>query len=291
VVVSGLPICAKGYSYSCSLSTLHICKLRASRDNLLSYPQNGYNKQKMSGGICRLKYHLAKMPGHDVDVCPKTNTEIMRIAFDSLEAKDRKKDEATTKKAELSVRSSVTSTLEGQCSGRGFTGSGTGRFTTFFVLLTTPGAQPSIRSLLKKKEKEEADRDVGRFIFWSDIPLSITKNNSFCQSMCDAIVVVGPGYKSPTFEELWGAILQEEKKDINSRLAEFKQSWEISRCTMMYDGWTYRKGRSLLNFLVHCPRGIMFIKSVDASTHVKDATLLCELVDSFIQETGLHNVV
>jgi hypothetical protein len=215
----------------------------------------------------------------------------MRIAFDSLEAKDKKKYEAVARKAELSVRSSTTSTPEGQCSGRGSTDSGTGRFAPFFVPRTTPGAQPSIRSVLKKKEKKEADRAVGRCLFWSDIPLSITKNNPFWQPMCDAIVVVGPGYKIPTFEELRGPILQEEKKDINSRLAEFKQSWEISGCTVMSDGWTDRKGRSLLNFLVHCPRGTMFIKSIDASTHVKDATLLCELMDAFIQEIDMHNVV
>ena len=59
----------------------------------------------------------------------------------------------------------------------------------------------------------------------------------------------------------------------------------------MSDCWTNRKGRTLLNFLVHCPRGTMFIKSVDASTHLKDAALLCELMDGFIQEIGLHNVV
>jgi hypothetical protein len=148
-----------------------------------------------------------------------------------------------------------------------------------------------MRSVLKKKEKKEVDRAVGRCLLWSDIPLNITKNNPFWQPMHDAIVVVGQGYKSPTFEELQRPILQEEKKDINSRLAEFKQSWEISRCTMMSDGWIDRKDRSLLNFLVHCPRGTVFIKSVDASTHVKDATLLCELMDAFIQEIGLHNVV
>ena len=52
----------------------------------------------------------------------------MRIAFDSLEAKDKKKNEATARKVELSVRSSATSTPEGQCSGRGSTDSGTERF-------------------------------------------------------------------------------------------------------------------------------------------------------------------
>jgi hypothetical protein len=178
---------------------------------------------KMSRGICKLKYNLAKILGHDVEVCLKTNAEIMIIAFDSLDAKDKNKNEATTKKVELSVRSSSTSTPEGQCSGRGSTDSGTGRFKPFFVPRTTPGAQPSIRSVLKKKENKEADRVVGRCLFWSDIPLNITKNNPFWQLMCDSIVVVGPGYKRPTFEELRRPTLQEENKDINSRLAEFKQ--------------------------------------------------------------------
>jgi hypothetical protein len=35
----------------------------------------------------------------------------------------------------------------------------------------------------------------------------------------------------------------------------------------------------------------MFNKSIDAPIHVKDATLVCELLDGFIQEIGLQNVV
>jgi hypothetical protein len=54
----------------------------------------------------------------------------------------------------------------------------------------------------------------------------------------------------------------------------------------MSDGWTDGKGRNLLNFLVHCPRGTMFLKSVDAFAHVNDATLLCDLLDGFVQEVG-----
>ena len=36
---------------------------------------------------------------------------------------------------------------------------------------------------------------------------------------------------------------------------------------------------------------IMFIRSVDASAHIKDAALSCELLDGFIQEIGPQNVV
>ena len=35
----------------------------------------------------------------------------------------------------------------------------------------------------------------------------------------------------------------------------------------------------------------MFIRSVDAFAHIKDVTLLCELLDGFIQEIGPQNVV
>jgi len=60
---------------------------------------------------------------------------------------------------------------------------------------------------------------------------------------------------------------------------------------MMLDGWTNPKCRTLLNFLVNCSKGTMFIKYVDASTNIKDTILLCELLDRFIQEVGPHNVV
>jgi hypothetical protein len=132
---------------------------------------------------------------------------------------------------------------------------------------------------------------MGRCLFWSDLPLTITRNNPFWQSMCDAVAVVGPRFKAHSYEELQGPILQAEKKDINSRLGEFKESWESSGCTMMSNGWTDGKGRTLLNFLVHCPKGSMFIKSIDASTHVKYATLLCELLHGFIEEIDAHHVV
>ncbi len=59
----------------------------------------------------------------------------------------------------------------------------------------------------------------------------------------------------------------------------------------MSDGWTDGKGRTHLNFLVHCPRGTMFLKSVDASAHIKDKTLLCDLLNEFIQEIGAQHVV
>eukprot|EP00253_Pinus_taeda_P003827 PITA_03827 len=109
--------------------------------------------------------------------------------------------------------------------------------------------------------------------------------------MFDAVVVVGPGYKAPTFAELRGPLHQDENTDCTARLVEFRASWEHTGSTVMSDGWTDQKGRTLLNFLVSCPKETMFMKFVDASAHIKDARLLCELLDIFIQEVGPSNVV
>ncbi|KAK7293059.1 hypothetical protein RJT34_15920 [Clitoria ternatea] len=48
---------------------------------------------------------------------------------------------------------------------------------------------------------------------------------------------------------------------------------------------------TLINFLVYCPTGISFIKSIDASDVVKDAQTLCDMFAEVIEWVGPANVV
>jgi hypothetical protein len=61
--------------------------------------------------------------------------------------------------------------------------------------------------------------------------------------------------------------------------------------TIMSNGWTDGRSRTILNFLIACPKGTMFLKSVDASDEVKDAQLLFRLLDEVVVEVGVENVV
>eukprot|EP00253_Pinus_taeda_P003832 PITA_03832 len=117
---------------------------------------------------------------------------------------------------------------------------------------------------------------------------SVARNNPFFQPVVDAIAVVGPGYKNDDFR---GCILQDEKVDCPKILEDFRAPWTRTGCTVMSDGWTDQKGKTIINFLVSCPKGAMFIKSIDASSHIKDAKLLCDLLDVFILEVGAKHVV
>ena len=112
----------------------------------------------MSGGVNRLKYHLAKLPSHDVGLCTAVTQEIMRSAHDAIHEKHRKKDEIVANKVELvafgqaiSVGASLSTTID-EGSGRGSTASPIGRagLSSHFVARIGGGSQPSIMSIVKK---------------------------------------------------------------------------------------------------------------------------------------------
>ena len=92
--------------------------------------------------------------------------------------------------------------------------------------------------------------------------------------MIDVVNIAGSGFKAPTSQSLWTDLLLESVDEINLALADFCSSWAESGCTIMSDGWTNKRNRKLINFLVSCPKGTMFLKSMDASDKVKSAQLI-----------------
>ncbi|KAK2634564.1 hypothetical protein Ddye_029356 [Dipteronia dyeriana] len=69
-----------------------------------------------------------------------------------------------------------------------------------------------------------------------------------------------------------------------------EQSFD-ERVTIMSDGWTDIRERSLLNFLVNNHIGTVFMKSIDAFDAVKDDELIFKLLDSVMEEIGEDIVV
>ena len=85
-----------------------------------------------------LKYHLEKLLGYDVGLCTGVAPEIMRISYDSIHSKDRKREVEAANRAELVVggvaRYSGIYSYTTKGSGRGSIGtnSPTGRASSFF---------------------------------------------------------------------------------------------------------------------------------------------------------------
>lgn len=159
-------------------------------------PIDPHNRQKLNcklcgkeiyGGISHLKYQLAKIGGHEVDVCSAVAPKVMCIANQSLLDMAKKRDEKEELRVELASKTQSRSMRSALGMGEMHSFSSSTHTTTstmpltsslFFVPRSTPWGQSSILSLIKSK-KEEADKLVEKCFIWGDIPFNIAKNNPF----------------------------------------------------------------------------------------------------------------
>ncbi|CAL9075803.1 unnamed protein product [Musa textilis] len=86
-------------------------------------------------------------------------------------------------------------------------------------------------------------------------------------------------------------LLQKELNYTNDLLKGHKESWATHGCSIMSDAWTDRRRRSIINFLINCSLGTMFVKSIDASSFVKSGDKIYDLLDKFVEEIGEQNIV
>lgn len=109
--------------------------------------------------------------------------------------------------------------------------------------------------------------------------------------MCDMISRHGNGFKPPSYHDLRIKLLNQEIKLTHETLEEHRKEWRNIGCTIMTDGWTDRKRRTILNFLVNSPKGTVFLKFVDASNICKTTDKIFEMIDVVVEEVGEDNVV
>ncbi|KAG6631013.1 hypothetical protein CIPAW_13G061100 [Carya illinoinensis] len=262
------------------------------------------NKVIRGGGITRLKYHLAGIPGN-VEACKKVSEDVkwqMKELLDEMKKNREKKRKISSEIGGdidlISDDIDDSNSMEGQSQlskGKGKsresgTGKSVGGLSRFFAPRTTPGAQPSIKSSMCSNEMlVQAKMAVARWWYDSNLPFNAAQSK-FYQPAIDAMTAIGPGFKGPSLYELRGNLLKMAVNEVQNYLQQIKKVWTETGCTLMADGWTNQKQQSIINFLVYCPKGTMFLKSVDTSGLRKDAETLFKIFDEVVQEIGVENL-
>ncbi|XP_075645300.1 uncharacterized protein LOC142616308 [Castanea sativa] len=100
-----------------------------------------------------------------------------------------------------------------------------------------------------------------------------------------------PGYIGPNYRALRVPLLREAKRKVQLIVDSHCSYWADTGCTIMVDGWTDTRHRRLINFLVYCPKGIVFIRSVDTFDLVKDAINMSNLLDEIVNWVGPANII
>ena len=100
--------------------------------------------------------------------------------------------------------------------------------------------------------------------------------------MIDAIASIDFGCKGSSYNALRVKVLAEVKNEVQLLIESYTTVQNDSGCTIIGDGWIDDRLRSLINFLIYCPEGIAFIKSVDASAIMIDAQPLCNMFSEIV---------
>ena len=120
------------------------------------------------------------------------------------------------------------------------------------------------------------------FFYDACIPTNVV-NSFYFKPMLDAISTICLRYKGPNYHQLRVNLLKDAKKEVQILVNSYCKIWVKVGCIIMGDGWTDNRQRTLINFLVYCPEGISFVRYIDASNIVKDATNLLLLFDEVIE--------
>jgi hypothetical protein len=131
---------------------------------------------------------------------------------------------------------------------------------------------------------------IAKFFYTSAIPFNCVNNLEFGK-MIDMVSRFGSGFKPPSFHEIREKYLKKHVTLTLDMLEEYKQEWGKMGCSIMSDGWTDKKRRSLCNFLVNSPKGTIFMYSIDTSDIYKTADKVFEMLDNVIEMVGEENVV
>ncbi|XP_031392355.1 uncharacterized protein LOC116204424 [Punica granatum] len=165
------------------------------------------------------------------------------------------------------------------------------KINSYFQPRTTSGAQRTLKSVLQSKEvNEKCDLAISKWMLATGIPFN-TVNSPYYQQAIDAITSMGAGYKGPGFHDLRGYLLTKNVEEVRKYVDSYRSIWKETGCTIMADGWTYQCRRTLINFLVYCPKGTVFLKSVDASDASKTGEMLYKLFREVVLFVGQENVV
>ncbi|XP_031091572.1 uncharacterized protein LOC115996475 [Ipomoea triloba] len=141
-----------------------------------------------------------------------------------------------------------------------------------------------------KEEKKRTTMHIANFFYECGIPFNVANSRSF-KIMIESIGQMGSGWKPPSSHELRVPLFEKARKETNKLKEKHQLAWKQYGCTLMLDGWTTRRNRYLINFLVNSPKGTFFLETVDASSESQDATMLAALLEKKIEGIGKDNVV
>jgi hypothetical protein len=147
-----------------------------------------------------------------------------------------------------------------------------------------------LMKMFNNQKREEIDSRVARAIFACGVPFNVVWS-PYWTDMVKAINEDPQDFKGPNYEKLRIVSLQKERSLIHDILKPVRSSWTSTWVSIISDGWTDTKRRTLVNVIGSSPIGAMFLRAGDCFREVKDSKFIVDILIFVIEQVGPTNVL
>ena len=225
-------------------------------------------------------------------MCSQVPKEIVDSVRTSMASKEDKEEEMSGSNVSKRMRETEADSQ----------GSGAGASSSVFMHVPISGApklptvnpfkQGSIKASLQKRAKEEATREITRLFIQCALSFNVLRTKRW-KSCIKAISRIGVEWEGPSYEALRSRELKKEREQVEKSVQPLRATWEKYGCTLVCDGWSDMRKRSVYNILVASCKGSMFLKAVDASLPgtVVTGEFIWRHLREAVLEVGPQNIV
>nr|XP_043625897.1 uncharacterized protein LOC122597364 [Erigeron canadensis] len=235
-----------------------------------------------------MEQHLAGIKGQ-IASCKDVPTDIrtkMKLAFEGSQKPKENRGDGTSR-----IQEEQTASTQRSVGTKRKASSTSDNAQSYFSRGVNDTAEPSLKSVWQSKERvHDTDLVVAIWMYDSCIPMNADNSPLFPIAMSKVAYMVH-GCTGPTYHAVRVSLLKDVKQSVKLIVDSYREYWSESGCTIMSDGWRDARQRPLINFLVYCPKGVSFLKSVDASDIESNAKSLCNLFSDIVENVDSKNVV
>eukprot|EP01018_Ginkgo_biloba_P021222 Gb_34314 [translate_table: standard] len=147
-----------------------------------------------------------------------------------------------------------------------------------------------LEKIMDISRREKVNNYVIRYVYACDILFNVVRS-PYWQDLVRAINDSPKGYKIPSFKKVQTILLIKEKSLVEKTIEPIRAFYRKTSVSIIFDGWTDARNKSLINVIDVCPKGSIFLNVVDHNRELKDATFIANILIDAIESFSPLNIV
>jgi hypothetical protein len=135
-------------------------------------------------------------------------------------------------------------------------------------------------------KRKELDEKWANFFYQANVAFNVVRHPSFTAAV-RATLLARFDYEPPSYHAMRTTLIEPTKKHIEAEVKKAtKQSIKVYGATICTDGWDNITRRPLMNVMLSCPAGDIFLGSTDTTGNKKTKAYIATELKKFIEDVG-----